>query len=103
MWYRASEGAKLENKLHRKCRHLRAEGEWFILTKELVDYVVAIETHFQSVILYHDLKILGGAVAFNDVRMFNYAERAKKTLFKIVIPLTFLLAGAVIALLLHRV
>lgn len=89
--------AKLETKLHRKFRHLRVEGEWFILTKELADYIESIETVFQSVVVYSDLKILAAAAAYNNVTIFKYVEQTKKILLKVITPLIFLSAGIIIA------
>jgi hypothetical protein len=88
---------KLESKLHKEFKHLRAGGEWFYLTRELVEFLNNIKSIYPSAIYHVDPKVLNGIDVYSDVKTHHDIEKTKRIILGIVIPLLLFITGVILA------
>ncbi len=88
----------LEHDLHNKFSHLRDTGEWFFLTKELKDFVVACKFKYENVIAYNSFNEINQYLNYKSLGMYKVIVFLKNAQNKILIPGALAAAGLTIAL-----
>ncbi|MDI9857970.1 GIY-YIG nuclease family protein [Flectobacillus roseus] len=88
---------ELENTLHQKFSHLRANGEWFYLTKELDDFILNCNLEYPNVIIYEDLKVIQTKLSYQSLGVFNLIRKIKYLHNKYLIPSIVGFIGFIIA------
>ncbi len=87
----------LERDLHDKFAHLRANGEWFYMTKELDDFILSCKNTYANVKEYQDLEVIQKKLSFNSLGMYRFVLRVKNIQNRYLVPCILALIGSLIA------
>jgi hypothetical protein len=88
----------LEKSLHTKFAHLRdRSGECFFITRELVDFIVALDHVYENVNTYNSLTEIQRRLTYSSLGMFRLVVGLKDVQNKLLTPLLFSIAGFLIA------
>lgn len=91
------EEVKLESDLHARFSHLRDNGEWFFLTKELREFIDS-RSHLNSDIKdYHNIESIQNTLTYKSLGMFKLIAHLKSIQNKYALPLILMISGLVFA------
>lgn len=88
---------KLESVLHAQFDHLRANGEWFFMTKEIDDFILHCKFEYPNVIIYRDLNEIQSKLSYNSLEMLDLINTLKSVTKKYSIPIISGAIGILIA------
>ena len=88
---------ELEKKLHNKFSHLRDNGEWFLMTKELDDFILNCNIKYDNVKLYGDLNKIRNKLSYRSLGMYKLVLHIKQMPNKYLIPLLLFGVGLILA------
>lgn len=88
---------KLEKKLHQKFAHLRDNGEWFILTRELKEFILNIKLEYVDIVEYSPLNEIQSKLSYQSLGMFNFIMFLKNLQNKYLVPIVLAIAGLIIS------
>ncbi len=94
----SNEEVELESILHKRFAHLRANGEWFYLTKELDDFILNCHFEYGNITKYNDLKKNQKKMTYNSLGMYKFIRYLKNLQNKYLVPLLIGIAGLIIAI-----
>ena len=88
---------KLEKKLHQKFAHLRDNGEWFILTRELKEFILNIKLEYDDIVEYSPINEIQNKLSYQSLGMFNFIMFLKNLQNKYLVPIVLAIAGLIIS------
>ncbi len=86
----------LEREIHNNFTHLRSNGEWFFLTKELRDYINKIQRQ-SNIEYYNDISEIERKLTYSSLGIFKAVIYLKNVGNNYVIPISLIILGFLFA------
>ncbi|MGB3183757.1 MAG: GIY-YIG nuclease family protein [Cyclobacteriaceae bacterium] len=86
---------QLEAYLHRKFKNLRTNGEWFLITKHLKDFILQADNNYTKVNTYPALESFSLSQTYYSTENYNIQQKVDRIQKRIIIPVIFVAAGLI--------
>lgn len=87
----------LETALKAMFSHIKADREWFILTRELKDYLLKCNSIYSKIAKYNDFDKLQKHLAYSSLEMYKLNVYLKLIRNKLLVPFIFFIGGLILA------